>query len=131
MRIKKLLSKLRFGPGFADREPTEPVDRSCVTLVDGRPVTPDHRDLKPNGQQKDYVVLCADERAKGFVRPVRTSYRHLKCGTVTTMSRPLAETYARDPGFYSGTFCCGCRAHFLVGATGEFVWESTNEKVGT
>jgi hypothetical protein len=33
--------------------------------------------------------------------------------------------------FYSGTFCCGCGTHFPVGETGEFVWDGTNEKVGT
>lgn len=102
-----------------------------VTLVDGGPVTPDHRELKQNGQQKDYVVLSAEERAKGFVRPVRDSYVHLKCGIVTRMSRAIAETYARDPYFYGGTFCVGCGAHFNVGADGEFVWADSNEKVGT
>lgn len=90
-----------------------------------------HLDLKENGQQADYVILSAEERAKGFVEPVRRSYRHLKCGVVTTMGQALAETYARDPGFYSGTFCCGCRAHFAVGADGEFVWDGTDQKVGT
>lgn len=31
-----------------------------TTLADGSPVTPDHRELKPNGQQKGYVVLSED-----------------------------------------------------------------------
>ena len=53
------------------------------------------------------------------------------CGHVTTMGAALAETYARDPGFYSGTFCATCSAHFDVGEHGEFVWEGTNERVGT
>lgn len=106
------------------------VDREKQTLADGRPVTPDHRDLKPNGQQKDYVVLSAEERAKGFVRPVRRSYVHLKCGAATTMSQSIAETYARDPDFYSGTFCVACRAHFRVGEDGEFVWDD-GTKVGS
>jgi hypothetical protein len=75
-------------------------------------------------------VLSADERAKGFVRPVRRTYVHEKCGVATTMAQALAETYARDPHFYSGTFCCGCRAHFPVGETGEFVWDD-GRKVGT
>jgi hypothetical protein len=45
------------------------------------------------------------------------------CGAVTTMGRALAETYARDPSFYSsGTFCSTCRAHFPVGKRGEFTW---------
>ena len=104
---------------------------SDCTLTDGSPVTPDHREIDPTtGLQKGYVVLSKEERAKGFVRPVRQHYVHLKCGTLTTMGRALAETYARDPYFYSGTFCCHCRAHFPVGEDGEFVWEGTEEKVG-
>lgn len=101
------------------------------TLTDGRQIYPEHHNLKPNGQQHDYVVLAEEERAKGFVRPVRRSYRHLKCGGVTTMGQTLAETYARDPGFYSGTFCCDCGSHFPVGTDGEFVWDGSSEKVGT
>lgn len=106
-----------------------------TTLTDGRQIYPEHRNRitegPREGQQQDYVVLAEDERAKGFVRPVRHSYKHLKCGVVTTMGQTLAETYARDPSFYSGTFCCGCRDHFPVGADGEFVWDGTSEKVGT
>ena len=106
-----------------------------TTLTDGRQVYPEHRDkIKEGpraGQQRDYVVLAEEERAKGFVRPVRRSYKHLKCGGVTTMGQTLAETYARDPYFYSGTFCCHCGTHFPVGEDGEFVWAGTDEKVGT
>jgi len=58
-------------------QPPEPVDRSKQTLSDGSPVTPDYRELRPDGQQKGYVVLSAEERARGFVRPVRTTYRHV------------------------------------------------------
>ena len=56
-----------------------------------------------------------EERRKGFVKPVRRSYVHRKCGSVTTMGVALSETFARDPHFYSGTFCVACRAHFPVG----------------
>lgn len=105
---------------------------SNTTLTDGSPATPDHREIDPaTGMQKGYVVLSAEERAKGFVRPVRRSYVHAKCGAVTTMGVALAETYARNPAFYSGTFCATCRAHFPVGADGEFTWHGTAEKVGT
>lgn len=136
------------------------------------------------GMHKDYWVLSAEERAKGFVRPVRDAYRHVGtpgptypvrdlteeelaqhgafgyvqyeaypperapvagrfwskealdavgkgCGGVTRMGVALAETYARDPRFYTGTFCATCRAHFPVGAQGEFVWDGTNQRVGT
>jgi hypothetical protein len=107
-------------------------DYTKTTLTDGTSVTPDHREIDPRtGQQRGYVVLSDDERAKGFVRPVRRSYTHEKCGVVTTMGQALAETYARDPYFYSGTFCCGCKTHFPVGEDGEFMWDGTSEKVGT
>lgn len=100
------------------------------TLTDGRQIYPEHRNLKQNGQQQDYVVLADEERAKGFVRPVRRTYVHEKCGGATTMGQTLAETYARQPDFYSGTFCVGCGKHFPVGADGEFVWDD-GSKVGT
>lgn len=105
-----------------------PVDRSKRCMTSGNPETPDHRELLPSGQQKDYVVLCPQERAKGFVRPVRRSYRHKACNSVTTMGLALAETYARDPYFYAGTFCCNCGAHFPLD---QFVWEGTEELVGS
>lgn len=159
------------------------VDRTKQQLVSGAQVPEDrsHTELKNNGQQKDYAVLTPEERAKGFVRPVRRSYRHVGptgpqcplrdlteeerqrydqfgyvkfepypesdspvtgrywtqkqlasvgkgCGTVTTMGLAIAETYARDPKFYGGTFCCGCGKHLAVD---EFVWEGTNERVGS
>lgn len=108
-----------------------PVDRSARQLTDGTPITNyDHLEIKPNGQQKGYVVLSEAERARGFVRPVRRTYVHTKCGVATTMGQALAETYARDPKFYSGTFCCGCGTHFPVGVDGEFVWDD-GTKVGT
>ena len=67
-----------------------------------------------------------EERAKGYVRPVRTKYIH-KCGAETVMAEALAETYARDPKFYGGTFCVGCGDHFPVA---EFVWSDTDPTVG-
>lgn len=140
-------------------------------------------DERPVPQHDTYLVLSAEERAKGFVRPVRTSYRHVGiagpkyplrdltdeekathgtryvkyekypdselplcgrfwmqaqldsvgngCGTVTHMGQALAETCARDPNFYGATYCCGCRMHRPVGEAGEFVWEGTQERVGT
>jgi hypothetical protein len=106
-----------------------PVDRTARTLTDGSPETPDHREIDPStGMQKAYIVLSAEERAKGFVRPVRRTYTHATCGTNTTMGLALAETYARDPKFYGGTFCCSCRTHFPLE---QFVWEGTDEKLGT
>jgi hypothetical protein len=97
-------------------------------LSGGKPITDDYREIDPaTGMQKGYVVLTAEERAKGFVRPVRDTYKHLKCGTETKMGRDIAETYARDPGFYSGTFCVFCREHRPLS---EFVWSDTDIQVG-
>ena len=113
-----------------------PVDRAARVLVSGNPVPDDqsHTENRGDGQQKDYVVLTAEERSKGWVRPYRDAYRHLKCGKITTMGRSIAETYARDPYFYSGTFCVHCCEHFPIGEDGEFVWYemdgSTGPKVG-
>lgn len=128
---------------------SEPVDRTKQTLSDGSPVKADHREINPvTGQQKGYVVLSAEERSKGWVRPYRDSYVHVGvggaevdpsdpsksglkgrgCGALTRMGRTIAETYARDPGFYNGTFCVGCKAHFPLD---EFVWDGTDERVGS
>lgn len=105
------------------------VDRSRRQLANGQPETDDHREINPAmGRQKGYVVLTPEERAKGFVRPVRDCYVHTKCGAETKMGSALAETYARDPGFYSGTFCVGCRWHFPLS---EFTWSDTTETVGS
>ncbi len=93
-------------------------------------------DNAPTPQASAYLVLSEEERAKGFVRPVRRSYQHLVCGVVTTMSSPLAETYASNPSFYGATYCVGCQQHCRVGVEGEFVWVDkdgsiTDLKVGT
>lgn len=100
-----------------------------TTLADGSPVTPDHREIDPaTGQQRGYVVLSEEERAKGFVRPLRQAYVHNTCGAVTRMALAIAETYARNPRFYSGTFCSHCRSHFSLD---QFVWDGTQERVGS
>jgi hypothetical protein len=143
------------------------------------PNDPCLREHEPDGQQSCYLVLSEEERAKGFVRPVRTKYIHVGCrpkgptreltakeheqydqfgyvlfepstgsegsglgrywtkdrlesgcGAETTMPQAIAETYARDPTYYGGTFCCNCGKHFPVGVDGEFVWED-GSRVGT
>lgn len=103
-------------------------------------VTDDRNDpglqkVGPDGMQEKYLVLSEDELAKGFVRPVRRSYIHESCGSVTTMGLALSETYARDPGFYGETYCAHCRGHYRVGERGHFRWIEadglTGPKVGT
>lgn len=107
-----------------------PVDRSQQMLTDGSPVPDDrsHTQDRGDGQQKGYVVLTPEERAKGFVRPVRQRYIHASCGSETRMGLALAETFARDPKFYSGTYCAVCHQHYPLS---EFKWSGTDEIVGS
>ena len=132
--IRDVMARCLQAPSAPNAEPlptvSVPVDRSNQTLTDGSAVPADrsHTQDRGDGQQKGYVVLSADERAKGFVRPVRQRYVHTRCGVETHMGLALAETYARDPEFYSGTFCVGCKGHFPLD---EFVWSDTDERVGS
>ncbi len=121
--------------------------KMCTTS--GRPVEEVRADQTETvGQHKDYIVLCPDERAKGFIRPYRDKYVHVgsgghevdpndpskhgrpcgACGVETRMGSALSETYARDPKFYGATFCIGCNRHLPVG---EFVWSKDGEVVGS
>jgi len=77
-------------------------------------------DAEPTPQAEVYLVLSDAERAQGFVRPVRRTYVHSTCGVATTMGQSIAETYARNPGFYGATYCIGCGRHLAVG---EFTWD--------
>jgi hypothetical protein len=47
----------------------------------------------------------------------------------------IAETYAKDPHYYTSTFCCECKGHYRVGQDGDFNWfekgKDTGIKVGT
>ncbi len=87
-------------------------------------------DEAPVAQAPVYLVLSEADRARGFVRPLRAVYIHEPCGSETRMARPIAETYATNPGFYGSTYCVKCEKHRPVGAEGEFVWEN-GQKVGT
>lgn len=76
-------------------------------------------DTEPVPQQDAYLALPAEERAKGYVKPYRDTYLHTTCGTETRMPAATAETYARDPWFYGGTYCVRCGMHRDLK---EFVW---------
>lgn len=113
------------------------------TVKGEEPTNPDDAPV-PNsgkladGQHADHWTMCPTEIIKaGFKRPVRLKYEHVGppggkgCGVVTSMPQAIAETYAANPGYYGRTFCCGCHDYFKVGAEGEFVWDGTNDRVGT
>ncbi len=154
-----------------------------ITTTKGEPLREGEPSAAPEpidpetGQHGAYWILTEEERAKGFVRPVRMKYVHAGmrpkhptrpltdeqkarydglgyveyepypesespmtgkfwtqvrlnsgCGAVTTMRQDLAETYARQPTFYGETFCSHCGDHFVVG---EFLWDGTDEVVGS
>jgi hypothetical protein len=127
-----------------------PIGLSKQCTTDGRsPAEARASQTNETGQHPSYIVLCAEERARGFVRPYRDAYKHVGraepvnddigvkphtvrrvggCGTVTRMGRALSETYARDPSFYGATFCVSCNRHLPVA---EFVWTADGQQVGT
>jgi hypothetical protein len=88
-------------------------------------------EIDPVTNMQHCYLIAPDGERKNLVRPVCLSYVHRTCGTVTTMARELAETYAANPHFYGATYCAGCRAHFRVGHEGQFVWTSDGTLVGT
>lgn len=104
-------------------------EQPALCTTNGKPVAEVREGQKnETGQHEGYIVLCPDERAKGFVRPYRDAYKHLTCGSVTTMGRALSETYARDPKFYGATFCVSCNRHLPVA---EFVWTADGQVLGS
>jgi hypothetical protein len=112
------------------------MDKDTSTNSGNTPINPrtspvPNSEKLSDGQHVDHWILSDEDRAKGFIRPVRRSYIHEKCGGKTSMPLKIAETYAAKPDFYGSTFCVNCGDYFPVGAEGEFLWDGTNEKVGT
>ena len=113
------------------------------------------------GQHSSYVVLCEEERAKGFVRPYRDRYRHvgrieLASPSADAINEPplyqrvggSGETYRRGGGCntvttmgrsLSETYACDPKfysATFCVACNrhlpvGEFVWTVDGQPVGS
>ena len=83
-------------------------EKICTT--DGKPPAPGMEHGTPgvgapqpvgaNGQHGAYWVLCESERANGFVRPVRRSYKHVgipgpRHGPLVNLTAEQAERYTR------------------------------------
>lgn len=51
-----------------------------------------------DGQQKTYLALSDEERAKGFVRPVRDTYRHVG---IAGPRHPLSDLSEEDKARYA------------------------------
>jgi hypothetical protein len=56
--------------------------------------------IEETGQHKGYIVLCEEERQKGFVRPYRDAYKHVG-------QAPECGNYMRPDGVMGGP-CMGC-----------------------
>jgi hypothetical protein len=112
-------------PKIWTREDEAPVSVAGVRVhapigVTDDPADPALHTKGRDGMNAKYLVLSDEERAKGFVRPVRRTYVHMQCGVATTMGQAIAETYARDPKFYGATYCVHCCKHLPVS---EFSWD--------
>jgi hypothetical protein len=100
-------------------------------MITTDPTHPGLSELQSNRQQVAYLVLPDEEIELGLIRPLRLSYQHVACGTVTRVGLAIAQTFARQPSFYTRTFCVACRGHFPLktyddsGATPryQFFWE--------
>lgn len=76
----------------------------------------DYGEKRDDGQYENYPTIDEGE----FEQPVRKTYIHEECGTATTMTGDLPESVARDPEYYTATFCAGCGDHVPVE---EVYWE--------
>jgi hypothetical protein len=86
-------------------------------MSDNGPDGFDYGEEKEDGQYENYPTIDSGE----FEQPVRDTYIHGECGTATTMRGDLPESVARDPEYYTKTFCAGCNKHVPVS---EVRWES-------
>ena len=55
----------------------DPEGRQICSTTGEAPSKVRAEQTEPTGQHKAYIVLCEEERAKGFVRPYRDSYKHV------------------------------------------------------
>lgn len=77
-------------------------DDQGLCTTNGRPVE-EVRASQTNatGQHDGYIVLCPDERAKGFIRPYRDSYQHVGRRPTYPTRQLTAEEHGRfDPFGY-------------------------------
>lgn len=84
----------------------------------------DYGSKNQDGQYQNHPSLPEDLPQ---TQPVRFKYDHLKCSGQTRVPEVVAKTYARNPKFYSSTFCCTCKDYFPVS---EFVWSDCHKPIG-
>jgi hypothetical protein len=77
----------------------------------------EHQQLRPDGQQNEYVTLPPEEREQGDLEGVPQVYRHWRCGRCTGMPEEIIRTYLKNP--FTGQHV-PCR---------ELVWVETGENM--
>lgn len=82
----------------------------------------DYGERQDDGQFERHPTIDEGD----FEQPVRHKYRHESCGEVTTMSDSIAKSFARDPNYYSKTFCAECGDYFPLD---EFEWVDGGESL--
>lgn len=70
----------------------------------------DYGEKREDGQYENYPTIDEGE----FEQEPRTTYIHEECETRTKMSSDLMKSVARDPSYYTKTFCAGCGEHVPV-----------------
>lgn len=79
-------------------------------MGDGPPGDFDYGEQREDGQYENYPTIEDGD----FEQEPRETYIHQECGTRTTMTGDLPESVARDPTYYTKTYCAGCQTHVPV-----------------
>lgn len=132
-----------LGRGGADTEPRE--QHQCYLVLDDNG---DEKNQRPVRNQYRHIgtIIAGDLRdltqeekerygAFGYVkfetypverRPLLGRYlteeevfNKNACNRITTIHEKIARTYAKDPNFYSATYCVHCKKHRPLN---EFIW---------
>lgn len=83
----------------------------------------DYGEKLDDGQYENHPTIDDGE----FEYPLRFKYEHTDCGGVTSLAKNIAESLARDPDYYSKTFCANCGDYYSLD---EFEWVEDGETVG-
>lgn len=71
----------------------------------------DYGEQREDGQYENYPTIDEGE----LQQKPRDTYTHVDgCGASTTMTGGLPASVARDPTYYSKTYCSGCGGHVPV-----------------
>lgn len=80
-------------------------------MSDERPDDFDYGEQREDGQYENYPTIGAGD----VQQAPRDTYVHVDgCGQTTSMTGDLPVSVARDPEYYSKTYCAGCQEHVPV-----------------